>query len=178
MKPWRRLRSRRLQECRVFDLDRVSFRAPEGEDVKDFYVVSSPSWINVIPLLDDDRVVLIRQYRFGIEGFTLEIPGGMCEGSEDPKIAAERELREESGYDAREILPLGWVHPNPAIQHNRCYTFLARGLERAGPPSPDPDEAFEVEQVPLAEIPAMIADGRITHALVIAAFHLYGIRNR
>jgi len=118
VKPWRRLGSERLQRCVVFDLDRVRFEPPEGP-AKDFWVVEAPDWINVIPLTDDGRVVLVKQYRFGIEGFTLEIPGGMCDGAEPPLDAARRELREETGYEARELVPLGWVHPNPAVQTNR-----------------------------------------------------------
>jgi len=169
---WRRVDSRRLERCRVFDLDRVSFLKPGGTGVRDFYVVSAPDWINVIPLTEDGRVVLIRQYRFGIEGFTLEIPGGMCDEAELPADAARRELREETGYEAPDIVALGWVHPNPAIQTNRCHTFLARGAKRVGAPSPDQDEAFDVVEVALDEIPGLIAGRKITHALVVAAFHL------
>ena len=175
MKPWRRLGSERLQRCVVFDLDRVRFEPPEGP-AKDFWVVEAPDWINVIPLTDDGRVVLVKQYRFGIEGFTLEIPGGMCDGAEPPLDAARRELREETGYEARELVPLGWVHPNPAVQTNRCHTFLALGAHPAGPPQPDEDESFEVSAVPLDDIPGLIRDGTITHALVIAAFHLLSLR--
>jgi 8-oxo-dGTP pyrophosphatase MutT (NUDIX family) len=175
VKPWRRLGSERLQRCVVFDLDRVRFEPPEGP-AKDFWVVEAPDWINVIPLTDDGRVVLVRQYRFGIEGFTLEIPGGMCDPGESPADAALRELREETGYAAAEFVPLGWVHPNPAVQTNRCHSFLARGARLAGPPSPDEDEAFEVETVRLDDVPRLIRDGTITHAHVVAAFHLLSLR--
>jgi 8-oxo-dGTP pyrophosphatase MutT (NUDIX family) len=130
----------------------------------------------VVPLTDDRRVVMVRQYRFGIDGFTLEIPGGMCDGGEPPLEAALRELKEETGYEVRETVSLGWVHPNPAVQTNRCHTFLALGAHPAGPPQPDEDESFEVSAVPLDDIPGLIRDGTITHALVIAAFHLLSLR--
>ena len=80
-----------------------------------------PDWINVIPLTDDGQVVMVRQYRFGIEGFTLEIPGGMCDPGEPPLEAARREMREETGYAPSEMIELGWVHPNPPLQNNRCF---------------------------------------------------------
>lgn len=176
MKPWRRAGSERLAHTPVFDLDRVRFEPPDGSPAREFWVVEAPDWINVVPLTDDGRVVLVRQYRFGIAGFTLEIPGGMCEGDEPPVEAALRELREETGYDAREIVSLGWVHPNPAIQSNRCHTFLASGAHPASDPSPDPDEAFEVETPRLEEIPGLVRDGTIRHSLVIAAFHLLSLR--
>lgn len=177
MKPWRRIESRRAQNCRVFHLDEVRFEPPDERPADWFYVLDAPHWINVIPLTDDDQVLLIRQYRFGTEEITLEIPGGMCDGSEPPVEAALRELREETGYDASELIELGWVHPNPAIQNNRCYSYLARGLSEAGSPEPDAHESFELVKVPLARIPELIASREITHALVIAAFHLLDQRN-
>ncbi len=172
MDAWRRIGSDRVHACRVFDLDRVSLAPPDGRAAKEFYVLSAPDWVNIVPVTDDARVVLVRQYRFGVEGFTLEIPGGMCDAGESPLLAAEREMREETGYEAREIVPLGWVHPNPAIQTNRCHSFLAKGARRVSDPSPDPNEQLEVTTVPLSDIPGLVREGAITHALVVTAFHL------
>ncbi len=176
LKPWRRLDSERLHRCRVFDLDRIRYRAPDGDGPRDFFVVESPDWINVIPLTDDDRVVMVRQYRFGVEDFTLEIPGGMCDPGEAPAAAAAREMREETGYACRELVELGWVHPNPAIQTNRCHTYLARGAFPDGDQQPDPHEDLEVEIVRLDEVPRLIREGKITHSLVISAFHWLGLK--
>jgi 8-oxo-dGTP pyrophosphatase MutT (NUDIX family) len=100
----------------------------------------------------------------------------MCDEGESPEEAARRELLEETGYAARSIEPLGWVHPNPAVQTNRRHTFLAEGVYPAGSPNPDPDEAFEVELEPLRSIPSRIASGEISHSLVVAAFYLLGNR--
>ena len=172
MKPWRRKGSERLQRCKIFDLDRVELEPPDGRPAQKFYSIIAPDWINVIPLTVDDEVLLIRQYRFGIEEFTLEIPGGMCDPGESPLESATRELREETGAVAAEIVELGWVHPNPAVQTNRCYSFLARDARRVEEPSPDPNESFEQLTVPLAEIPHLIATQKITHALVVTAFYL------
>jgi 8-oxo-dGTP pyrophosphatase MutT (NUDIX family) len=172
LRPWRRIATSRLQRCRVFDVDEVRFAPPDRDTPETFYRIEAPDWINVIALTADDDVLLVRQYRFGTEEFTLEIPGGMCDPGEAPLVAARRELREETGHEAGEMLELGFVHPNPAIQTNRCYTFLARQLHEAGPPEPDEHEAFELQRVPLERISRLIADGSITHALVVAAFQL------
>ena len=172
MERWRRKGTERLQDCRVFEVDRVTFQPPDGTADRTFFVIDAPDWINVIPLTDRRTVKLIRQYRFGVDDLTYEIPGGMCDPGESPLDAARRELREETGCVARQLVDLGWVHPNPAIQNNRCHSFLALGAEQVGEPEPDPNEAFEQLEVPLEEIPRWIAERRITHALVVAAFQL------
>lgn len=161
-----------MHRCGIFDLHRVRFEPPEGGSPHDFYVLDAPDWINVIPLTTDGQVLMVRQYRYGIEDFTLEIPGGMCDPGESPIESARRELREETGYEAREIVELGWVHPNPPIQNNRCFTFMARDLVRVGRPEPDPHERLKLESVPLRDVPDLIARRTISHALVLAAFHL------
>lgn len=156
-------------------MDRLRLETQDARRTIDFYLLRSPDWVNVIPLTDDGRVVLVRQYRVGPEELTLEVPGGVCDAGELPALAAARELREETGFEAREIVPLGFVHPNPAIQSNRCHSFLARGARRVADPTPEPFEQIEVELFALAEIPRLVREGAITHALVVSAFHLLSV---
>jgi 8-oxo-dGTP pyrophosphatase MutT (NUDIX family) len=169
---WRRIGSTRLQRCRVFDLDVVRFERPGGRTTGDYYRIETPDWINVIPLDADGRVIFVRQFRVGVCDLTLEIPGGVCEPGEAPRAAAERELLEETGHAARELVALGWVHPNPALQGNRCFSFLARDVVRVGPAQPDPDEILEIARFPLEDVPRLIREGQITHSLVVNAFHM------
>jgi hypothetical protein len=84
---------------------------------------------------------------------------------------------EESGYDSDDVRPLGVIHPNPAIQGNRCHTFVAHGVRRCVQPKFDSTEETEVALVPLANIPELIRDGTIGHALVVVAFHWLGLRS-
>jgi len=169
---WRRTGSTRLQRCRVFDVDLVRFERPAGGASGSFYRIEAPDWVNVIPLDADGRVILVRQFRFGVAEVTLEIPGGMCDPGEAPLDAARRELREETGHDAGQLVDLGWVHPNPALQGNRCFSFLARDVAEVGPIRPDADEEIELERVGLDDVPRLIRERRITHSLVVTAFHL------
>jgi ADP-ribose pyrophosphatase len=175
VKPWRRLDAVRPERCRVFDLDRVRFAPPDGREPRSFFVVEAPDWVNVVALTPDRRVVFVRQFRFGIDSITLEIPGGMCDGAEDPREAGRRELLEETGYLSDELVDLGWVHPNPAVQTNRCHTFLARNARKVAEPRPDPDESFEIVTVPIDDVPALVREGAVTHALVVAAFYKLGL---
>ncbi len=171
IRPWKIVHSRKNRACGVFDLRTDLARSPRTGREHPFYVLESAPWVHVIPLTPENLLVLIRQYRHGIRQVTLEIPGGLVETRDTPEEAARRELLEETGYRAPELLPLGYVHPNPAILNNRCYSFLARGVYPAGPMQPDEKEDIEVILRPLEEIPHLIRRGDITHALVLAAFY-------
>jgi 8-oxo-dGTP pyrophosphatase MutT (NUDIX family) len=173
IKPWSRIRSRIEQSFRVFSIRTDTVISPRTGREHEFYIIESRDWINVIPLTHDDRVVMIRQYRHGSEEVTLEIPGGLLDSGDTPEKAAARELLEETGYEAEELVKIGMISPNPAIFSNRCYTFMARNIRRVGDPMPDPTEDIEVVLIALSDIPGLIRSGEINHALVIAAFSLF-----
>ena len=172
---WTLLGSRLLSDYHIFTLHADRYRLePEGQS-RDFYKLVAPDWVNVIAVTDDRRFVLVRQFRHGIRQVTLEIPGGMVDPDESPTEAAVRELEEETGYVGRQVRQLGCVWPNPAIQTNRCYTFLIENAKREAEPRPDPYERIEVSTRPLDDIPELISSGAIRHALVVAAFAQFGV---
>ena len=169
---WRVVRSEEMADCRVFRVRRDwSLNPRGGAREHDFYVVEAPDWINVIPLTDDGRVVLIEQYRHGTGELTLEIPGGMVDAGETPREAAARELLEETGYSSSDVRFLGRTRPNPAIQNNWIHTFVARGATFRHAPAFDGTEHTAVRLAPLADIPRLVAAGVIDHALVVVGFH-------
>jgi len=172
-KPWEVLSSEWDRTYRVFHLRTDRARSPRtGKDHR-FYVLESTDWVNVIPLTPAGEVVLIRQYRHGTRENTLEIPGGLVEPGDAPEDAARRELAEETGYRSRGMTCLGYVHPNPAILNNRCHTFLARDVFPDGGQAQDDKEDIEVLIRPLSDVPRLIRENRITHALVLAAFYRF-----
>lgn len=174
MREWRTAAVETLFSHRLFRLERHRLEAEAAG--RESMVLQAPDWVNVVPLLPGERVLLVRQWRFGIQAPTLEIPGGMVEG-EDERAAAERELYEETGHRAASWVRLGEVHPNPAFLSNRCGTWLATGLERLADPPGDGEEEIELETVALSEIPRRVERGEISHALVIAAFYLLALRH-
>jgi ADP-ribose pyrophosphatase len=171
--PWTFLHSKILYACRIFTLKKEGYRSPRTGKEHDFYLLDSSDWVNVIPLTAEGRVILVKQFRMGTKDFSLEIPGGMLDEGDHPAGAAVRELLEETGYAGDEPVLLGVVHPNPAIQTNRCYTYLIKNVVLKTAPQQDSTEDIEVQSAPLDDIPRLIREGRITHALVIAAFYWY-----
>ncbi|HTO56096.1 MAG TPA: NUDIX hydrolase [Myxococcota bacterium] len=173
LKVWIEVERELLQDCRVFTVSRMTSRSPHTGESHPFYRIDSSDWVNVVALTPRDELVMVRQYRHGEGRVTLEIPGGLVDPGESTATAAARELLEETGYRASSVEAIGVVNPNPALFGNRTETFLARGVERVAEIVNGHTEETVVELVPLAELPATLAKGRITSALVIAALYWF-----
>ncbi|OGP51534.1 MAG: hypothetical protein A2Y79_08465 [Deltaproteobacteria bacterium RBG_13_43_22] len=172
---WKRIQSKTVQSLRIFTIREDRYQLPRYHREASFYILESQDWVNVIPLTEDENILLIRQFRFGIEEVTLEIPGGIVESGYTPLAAGQKELLEETGYQSEVWEYLGCVHPNPAFLTNRCHSFLARGVKKIADMTPEESEEFELIEVPFSEIKDLIGKGEITHSLVICAFHWYGL---
>jgi len=173
IKPWKLISSKKDRSFRIFDLRTDRAISPRTNKEHEFYVLESCDWVNVIPLTRQEDIVLIRQYRHGIRRVTLEIPGGLVEQGDSPEETARKELLEETGYSASEMILMGSVHANPAFLNNRCYTYLARNVTPSGGHEPEEKEDIEVVIKPFKEIPRLIREGEITHSLILAAFYRF-----
>jgi ADP-ribose pyrophosphatase len=172
---WTKKSDAAVNDARIFELRRATFERAGGPGkasrVGTYYYLNSCDWINVVPVTSEGRVVLIRQFRAGLNDVVLETPGGMVEAADgSPLEAAKRELLEETGFGAEEFELIGKSHPNPAIQNNATWFFLARNATPRSGQNLDPGEDIEIEVVDLAGIDELIDSGRITHALVLNAF--------
>ncbi len=173
LQPFVTLARETVADCRVFRVERLKRQSGRSGLVHDFFHIEAGSWVNVVAITPARELVLVRQERHGVGAFTLEIPGGIVEPGEDPGAGALRELREETGFAGQRAEPLGWVHPNPALQSNRCYSYLARDVIPVGAQELDSREEIEVVLLPLERMRELVRSGEVTHALVVVALYLY-----
>lgn len=166
---WERGAVRKLASTRIFDLTGVDYRHPVRGVEREFVVIDAPDWVNVLAWTPEDHLVLVRQFRYGLNEFSWEIPGGVIERGEDPVVAGGRELAEETGFEGRRGRLLASIHPNPAILNNQCHLVLVEGVVATRELAWDTDEEIEIATKPVAEVYAMARRGEITHSLVLNA---------
>jgi 8-oxo-dGTP pyrophosphatase MutT (NUDIX family) len=164
---------RTLVSTRILDLKSVRFRHPVRGTERDFTVAHAPDWVNVVAHTPAGEIVLVRQFRFGANEFSLELPGGVIENGEDPVFAGVRELAEETGYGGGKVTYLGSVNPNPAIQDNKCHFVLVEGAVPTTGIDWDDDEEIQVSTAPVKQVLAWAREGVISHTLSVAALMLF-----
>lgn len=164
IKPWKVLESSYVRPR--YRIDKCEL--PNGKFL-DATIFEFRSWANIIALTENKEVVLIKQYRHGVQEVLWEIPGGVVDDEEDPLDGVKRELLEETGYTAREFIQMARLYPNPALQTNSMYYFLALGAERVTEQALDDGEDIEVHLLPLDELIEMAKRGDFPHALQVAA---------
>lgn len=170
--PWADREDRLVGETRLFQQRMVRRRSPHSEREHDFTRLLCPDWVNVVAFTAPDHgseLLVVEQFRHGIDASTLETIGGVCDPGEDPTGTARRELLEETGHAAGRWVSLGSCAPNPAIQDNRCHFFLALECVPVAALDLDPSEELRVWGLPWAEADRLLREGRLDHALVMAA---------
>lgn len=167
IEPWTIETSDELFDARIFKLRRNHSRLAKANRSADFYVLDSPDWVSVVPITPDNQVLLVAQYRHGTGEVSLEIPAGMLEPGEEVLAAAQRELREETGYSAQSWRMLTQTDANPAFMTNRFTAVLAQPATLTDPTAWDEHEELEPVLVPLADIPTMLQTGQIRNTYTV-----------
>jgi ADP-ribose pyrophosphatase len=138
---------------------------PDGRIVDDYYVLEYPNWVNAIAITEDNKVLMVRQYRHAAGIVSLEIPGGVIDGDEGPVAAIRRELLEETGYQFDEFELLCTVYANPSTANNHTSCYLTKGGKKVQEQDLDEHEEVVVEQYTIAEVKQLLADNKIAQSL-------------
>lgn len=166
------LEQRLFYKGRKFDYEVVKLRLPNGVE-GNWECVRHPGGALAVPITNDGKFVLVRQYRFTVQGRLLEFPAGTVEPNEDPAETIKREIEEETGYTAQTWQFLGKFILAPGYSDEYIYAFLARDLEKlANPPQQDEDEDIEVVLMTAEELEAAILNGEPIDAKSIASFYM------
>ena len=174
LKPWKILKSNYLRPRFRFD----QCELPNGK-LFEATALEFRTWAVVLALTKKQEVVLIKQYRHGAQGVFWEFPGGVVEEDENPIDGARREMLEETGYTVSNLIEVGRFYPNPSLQTNLMYGYLAYDAEKTDIQKLDEAEEIEVHLVPLDELIAMAKRGEFPSGLQIAVlFHALAYMNR
>lgn len=142
-----------------------------GGGTRPRHYIHSQDAVVVVPELDADTLVLIRNRRFSVGQELLEFPAGTLEPGEDPAECALRELEEEAGYRARALVKLGDFYTSPGLLTEKMFVFLARDLEEVGQKLEE-TEHIEIEKCSRAELLALVQKGQLRDGKSLAAFFL------
>jgi ADP-ribose pyrophosphatase len=179
IKPWKTIRSAPVGDFRIFKMRTDTCVSPRTGKEHDFFVLESVDWVNVIAITPDQKLVMVEQYRHGSHTIELEVPGGLTDPHDTGPVAtAVRELREETGYVGENARVLGCVQSNPAILTNLTYTVLIENCRLAHAVDFDHGEDLETHLMPVAEVPKLVADGKIGHSLVVVALYHFDLWQR
>jgi ADP-ribose pyrophosphatase len=169
--PYRVHAQRGLVDTPWFSIRVDEIGYPDGRDGT-YYLLSIPPSAVVLPVLEDGRIVLIRQWRYTLQRDHLELPAGRMHAGETPLEAARRELREETGYTARSFEPQPMFHPLMGLSPHEAWPFVARGLELGAQELESPEQ-IRVEAYPPDEVRDLIRRGEITDVFALVPLLRY-----
>lgn len=173
---WKILSSEYLFRDLWFTVRKDICETSDGKIIDPYYVYEFPTWVSALAITADNQVVMVRQYRHGIEETILEVPGGCVDDTDkNYEAAIARELMEETGYSFKEFSYLGKVSPNPSTNNNWMHMFLATGGSKVKEQQLDHNEQIEVVLISLDELKQLIADNKIVQALHVCTIN-YGIQ--
>lgn len=173
---WKENSRKLVKDFRIFKAVEVESISPEGEKSV-FVQLDSPDWVNIVCTVKNDEgedcFLMVRQFRHGSASITLEFPAGLVDPGEDPLEAAKRELLEETGTRAEELVLIGRANPDPAFMNNTCWTYMAVNPVTDMKQSLDEHELIDVELVPVKEYEAEMGNGGFINAITILAYTWY-----
>ncbi|MEC5384210.1 NUDIX hydrolase [Uliginosibacterium sp. H3] len=171
MRPWKKLQSNTVLKDRWLHVTADRCELPNGITLDPYYVMHETDWVHVFALDANGHLLVVRQYRYAADTTTLELPGGVIDDGEEPLLAAQRELLEETGYSSTDWSFVCSMFANPARQTNKVHLFLARNVTATGRQNLDEAEEIECSLQTLAAVESAIEGGEFSQALHIASYY-------
>lgn len=172
---WKILSSQYLFKETWFTIRKDVCETPEGKIIDPYYVYEFPTWVSALAITENNKVVMVRQYRHGIRETIMEIPGGCVDDTDKNFEEAEaRELLEETGYQFKNYYYLGKISPNPSTNTNWMHMYLATGGTLVASQQLDHNEEIDVEVITLDELKKLIGENKILQALHVCTI-MYGL---
>jgi 8-oxo-dGTP pyrophosphatase MutT (NUDIX family) len=174
-RPWKTLSYQQVLDTPYLKIRREQVAVPDGPVIPDYYIIENYGWVGIVPVTEDGRFLLNKQYKHGIGRVVIEFPaGGIDPGEDDPLLTARRELMEETGYsfDDGQVELLAHMLENPTKARTRIWIYLARNVRKTGEQKPDPVEVIETTLVTPRELLQLIHNGEFVVQGQIAAAYL------
>jgi 8-oxo-dGTP pyrophosphatase MutT (NUDIX family) len=168
---WEKIKSHIVYSDRWLQLHADSCRFPDGRVIEPYYIVELPNWANIVVVTADEKIVLVRQYRYPVDQTTFELPGGVIDKGEDPMQAAIREMQEETGYHSSEVEFLCKLAPNPAINNNTAYFYLAKNAEPGEKKNFDAFEDIDVMLFSKSDFLQLLRENKIQHGVQLGPIY-------
>lgn len=181
LRRWKVLKEEDISPSKYFPLYKQKIKYPNGKIEEDFYISKLGDVATTIALMADKKVLIVRQYKHGFGDITIEFPAGRIKKGEVPLDCAKRELLEETGYRAKQYIPIGLVCPSPTKDTAKVYGFIALELERINDPILEPTfdsyEEIEILEYTLSEIKQLIKNNKMRGSDAIALLTLAELKH-
>jgi len=172
---WKTLSSEYLFNDQWFKVRRDKCETPGGKIVDPYYVYEFSTWVGALPVTEDGKIIMVRQYRHALGETCMEIPGGCVDDTDtNVEYAIARELLEETGYSFTSFDYLGKISPNPSTNSNLLHMFLAKGGKKVGEQNLDENEEIEVVEMTLDELKQLLRENKIVQAMHVSCI-LYAL---
>lgn len=168
-KPWELLRSEPGPNLILFQARYDWVRNPRNAKSFKAVILEAPDWVNIVAVTPEKKMVVVKQFRFGVGKTTVEIPAGIIDPGETPEHAAVRELKEETGYMANRWKYLGWFEGNVAFLNNVCHTWLALDAVKTHSQQLEGGEDISIAELSLEEVRQEIEKGNMRNSLTVLA---------
>lgn len=159
-----------------FTVRRDTCKRSDGKIIKNYFVFEFPEWVTAFPLTSDGKILMTRQYRHAIKEVCIELPGGCVDPTDHTyEDAIRRELLEETGYEFKDVKPLGKISANPSTNSNLMHMFLATGGKKVREQSLDENEQIEIIEITFDELLQLIDENKIMQAMHLSTIY-YALR--